>query len=886
MKKIFTLTMLLVLAMTVNAQETTYRKSWDFTKWSPTTVANLLSEATKGVSGGAWSDIEKSSGTAPTELSKDNCFWEVKHQGNATEGATLMANGEVIPELEGLLYTNTADRSLAIAVNYQVANASDAAFGPYNGASYLWLGSKTKNYFVIPHVAPGTTIKMGVESHKMSDARGVELYVGWGNSGTKLNGPDGNPVAVPTSYQDQEWLVPADVEAANEDGTVDITIRNTNGCHLYYITVGEGDAPVTEEAKKVAFIGTNDDFALTMFDASVIDAQTVEGFPSLSELQENYDALVVGTTATAEQLAAVKNIIAFFPVVNTNPALYETLGLGSAAEAADPVLTITDTGNSIFEGLDEAIETAGISALTLGDYFAQDNVLAKAGDAVAIHSHNAGRNAYYFIPVDEATEALYTLLSNAIVAASKTKRAVAAVSTPTISFTQADGVSTVTIAAANSDAIYYTLDGTEPTINSTLYTEKFDVTSDVTVKAFAIGDGYTDSQVASKEVKIATQIAAPTITIAREQGKSTITISGADGAKLYYNFDGSKTAALSSAYSAPIEITEPTTIYALATADGSLPSEVVSQFIGVDGVDATNIRMDVIAHFDANQDDWFINNAEVLPDATGSASAYYFWGKSAWNYYSTEVDHEETVKDSQGNDSTVIVYKADPAALKVVNPLNDNGWVLKSQGQVLTGELQLAPLGGVGNGEAGRYFDEAADAMPAGINNAITKGVITFGAKTSGEPYTGRIESTVKYAGPFDVVVFCGNGNGSGKGEMEIQTSTDGETWTTLQALNLADMQRYIKRTKASYEATDEVYVRVAQMGGGSKAQVYDIYLLNNGEQSKQYSEQTVGISNATVAPAVKVAAIYSINGARQQSLKKGLNIVVENGVARKVLVK
>ena len=880
MKKIFTLTMLLVLAMTVNAQET-YRKTWDFRNgFSATTIAALQADMDENGATGDnshWRDWEKD---ASLTGGGQGAFWAADKgvAGNEDNYAVTYSGGvaTVIPELEGLTLKGIKAKGFVIAYNYAQSDNADSPNGKFPfGKSFIWFnGGNLK--FKIKNVKKGETLKMGIESHKNSEARGINISI----NGTQLGPVTGNNV--PTFYQDVVWEIPED--ATTEGDYVDIDVTTTNGCHIYYIIVGEGDAPVTEEAKKVAFIGTNDDFALTMFDASVIDAQTAEAFPSLAELQENYDALYVGTTATAEQLAAVKDIIAFFPVVNSNPALYETLGLGSAAEAADTELTTTD--DRIFEGLDEKIETAGISALTLGDYFAKDNVLAKAGEDVAIHVHNPGRNAYYFIPVDEATEALYSMLSNAIVAASKTKQSLASVGTPNITFTQADGVSTVTIKAASSKSIYYTLDGTEPTINSTLYTEPFDVTSDVTVKAFAIGDGYTDSQVASKEVKIATQIAAPTITIAREQGKSTITISGADGAKLYYNFDGSKTAALSSAYAAPIEITEPTTIYALATADGSLPSEVVSQFIGVDGVDATNIRMDVIAHFDANQDDWFINNAEVLPDATGSASAYYFWGKSAWNYYSTEVDHEETVKDSQGNDSTVIVYKADPAALKVVNPLNDNGWVLKSQGQVLTGELQLAPLGGVGNGEAGRYFDEAADAMPAGINNAITKGVITFGAKTSGEPYTGRIESTVKYAGPFDVVVFCGNGNGSGKGEMEIQTSTDGETWTTLQALNLADMQRYIKRTKASYEATDEVYVRVAQMGGGSKAQVYDIYLLNNGEQSKQYSEQTVGISNATVAPAVKVAAIYSINGARQQSLKKGLNIVVENGVARKVLVK
>ncbi len=109
MKKIFTLTFLLALTMSVSAQES-YRKSWDFTKWSAKTVENLKAESAKGPSTGAWSDVEKKDATEPTEVSKDNCFWEVTHQGTS-EGATLQANGEPIAELEGLLYTNTTDRS-------------------------------------------------------------------------------------------------------------------------------------------------------------------------------------------------------------------------------------------------------------------------------------------------------------------------------------------------------------------------------------------------------------------------------------------------------------------------------------------------------------------------------------------------------------------------------------------------------------------------------------------------------------------------------------------------------------------------------------------------------------------------------------------------------
>ena len=200
----------------------------------------------------------------------------------------------------------------------------------------------------------------------------------------------------------------------------------------------------------------------------------------------------------------------------------------------------------------------------------------------------------------------------------------------------------------------------------------------------------------------------------------------------------------------------------------------------------------------------------------GKNSAYYFWGKNAWKYYSEEIDHEETVTGSEGQDSIVYYYKPDPTAIRYIYPLTDTPWRLKSQGQVLTGELTLAPEYAVGNGATGRYAETAQD----NIGNP-SKGVITFGAKTSGEPYTAAIETTQKFAGPFDVVVYVGNGNGSGAGILEIQTSADGENWESIGELTLATTQRYWKKNRAAYEGTDEVFVRVAQTGRNSNNDFY-----------------------------------------------------------------
>lgn len=247
--------------------------TWDFTQWSDVTITNLKADAAASKTEG-WSDVEKKA-TAdangePTELSKDNCFW---FTGTANADGELEANGEVIEELKGLTFPTTAynsARSIAIAVNYKDLQVYDdqgqvtgsAGFGPYNGASYFWLGGSDKDCFVIKNVKAGSVITMGVESHKLTNARGVKLML----NGTELNDPDGNAVAAPTVYAEQTWQVPGGALVAGAKGDAlsadagdevfDITVHNTNGCHIYFIDaeIGEPtpDAIQTVEAETEA----------------------------------------------------------------------------------------------------------------------------------------------------------------------------------------------------------------------------------------------------------------------------------------------------------------------------------------------------------------------------------------------------------------------------------------------------------------------------------------------------------------------------------------------------------------------------------------------------------------------------------------------------------
>ena len=903
MKKNFTLTILALLAIaSVSAQG--YRR-WDFTNWSAQTVANLAQEATKGVTEGAWSDTEKSNGDNPQP---GNCYWSYSTD-NCVDG-TLMANGAPIVETEGLVFNPSyvGRRSLAIAVNYP-----STSLGEYGGPKYLWLGggnaksASARLYcFIIPHVMVGQKITITAESHKPSEARGVSLFAGDCTNDANQIGESFKPTTLDTYTWEEGWTLPEGAQA-NEDGTVDIQVYNTHGCHIYKLEVGDDS-----QISKVAFLygGTLDeDFAYGQVTSSFkykVEAIEANG-PLTMDLAENYDAIVISSTVTnAEALASLNTVSPFVPTLNLNPNVYSAWGVGEVKDAGTQFAVVANANSPLYRDI-ELIEdpdnegtfvlplanSATFMSPTLAGRFANDDVMAWAmgnPEAVAIHQHNMSHNGYIYIPYTQELllDAVCDgIINNAVVMLANTKVKVSQAIAPSFSLEYKNMNTNVTIKSGVPGAeIFYTIDGSTPTENSTRYTEPFNLTSETTVKAIVRGDGYLMSEVAEQLVDMRPQIASPVIQLDQQDGKTIVTLNHDNAeAALYYNYSGSNVTSQSTRYTEPITVClTGRTISAFAVAEGFVNSDPVSAEVKIQN---PRVRIDVIAHMDAN-------SAEYNGGST--STAYYFsWGKNKsgdngyWYYDPASADEQVVVDPETGEETIVMTYND-------MNPEEEkdfeNGWMVRSRGQLTIWENQTT---GSDFGNSGSYnyatVDDQNPDFPA------TKSYINLADKNTQPsdatfPYNAYIITTQKHAGPFDIVANIGSitkPESPGTHHVVLQVATDGNQWdsnwqTVGDTIVIQNSARLTRNFVRSYDGTDEVYVRAYLCANNSKVGFYDIYIANEGELSKQRLEQlSDGIDEIVTARPVLTDLYFDLQG-RQLSSKPQRGLYIHNG--KKVVIK
>ena len=199
------------MAISANAQ---WRKTWDFSKgYSEETKANLNADPNwssnrtdeNGVTTG-WKDATKMYGT-------------------------LQANGVDIAELKGLVFGSAG-----------LSNSSNFLLDPTSIRT-----ARDKMEISLPNLAAGQKVTMIAKSaNATATNRGFK-----GNDNLEyIDGPAGGLCLGPDGYQTLVWQVKADVVDSVEVKLICIS----GGIDIQLIMIDDGDAPMVEEAKEVAYV--------------------------------------------------------------------------------------------------------------------------------------------------------------------------------------------------------------------------------------------------------------------------------------------------------------------------------------------------------------------------------------------------------------------------------------------------------------------------------------------------------------------------------------------------------------------------------------------------------------------------------------------------------
>ncbi|MDE6684395.1 MAG: hypothetical protein K2J94_04360, partial [Duncaniella sp.] len=342
-------------------------------------------------------------------------------------------------------------------------------------------------------------------------------------------------------------------------------------------------------------------------------------------------------------------------------------------------------------------------------------------------------------------------------------------------------------------------------------------------------------------------------------------------------------------------------VYAFAVGEGLLASDLEEMSVSVPGVDASNIRLDVVSHMTGGNawrspklDGVAVEGAPIAANVyMGNHKSDGTFGVGSnnskpWTHYSSEIEKTEMVeqqaKDEDGNPmvdadgnpvmETVekITYKVDPNAYHELTCDEEPDWKLVSEGQCMIFETGL--------GANSYLFDvnKYPSSKPVGVISATdlvsvspSNGALSWKGKNSGEPYNGRIESTKAFDAPFDIVLFTRNAASDGKTYTgKVLTSTDGKEWSELQEVSTGEYQRCINRHRISVEGEGKFYVRFEH--NGQNVQLHDIYILNNGELSQEYT----GLEEVISDEAAEVISVeyFNLNGMRIAEPENGFYIM------------
>jgi hypothetical protein len=251
-----------------------------------------------------------------------------------------------------------------------------------------------------------------------------------------------------------------------------------------------------------------------------------------------------------------------------------------------------------------------------------------------------------------------------------------AVATPVIrpaggSFTS---VQTVTLTDATAGtSIYYTTNGSAPTIASTVYAGPITVSSTETVEAIAVGGTQSVSAVASASFTITQPVTAtPVISPAGGAFTAAQTVSMTDataGAVIYYTTDGSTPTVASGVYMGPFTVGRTETVKAVASSSYGLSQVATAAFtvsasgsnvsgvvmLGGKPLAGASVQMVAAGTSGYGSAGSVVSASPVLTDASGSFTLAYACGSASSQVYLVSVGGEATYSGQTVGSSALVL---------------------------------------------------------------------------------------------------------------------------------------------------------------------------------------------------------------------------------------
>ena len=526
--------------------------------------------------------------------------------------------------------------------------------------------------------------------------------------------------------------------AGTYTGAQAVTIGDTTaGAVIHYTTNGTAPtaaSPVYSSPITVGATETINAYAIAV--GSSVSALSSAAYTiSLSAATPTFSP-IAGTYATAQTVTisdATSGATIYYTTNGAAPTTSSTVYSGAITVSA------TETLKAIAVATGSATSAVGSAAYSISPQTPAPTFSLPAGTynyqpAVTLADTAAGATIYYTTNGTTPTTSSTVYSGPITITSAKTIQAIAiasglsastvasasytlAAAAPVISPAGGSyfGSVSVTMTTATPGAnIYYTINNTTPTTNSSLYSGPILVSANEVVKAITVETGFTTSAVVTNTYTISAATATPTFSPVSGSYTSaqTVTISDATaGATIYYTTNGTAPTTSSSVYSGPITVSTTETLNAIAVA-ASLSNSAVGTSAYT--ISAATPAVNFASGFTATNLNLYgatITNGALQLTNGGAGENYLAWYLKPVNVqaFTTDFNFQDTTATADG---FTFVLQNSPSGVWALGGSGGNlGYT--GIGSSVAIKFDLYNDAGEGTDSTGFYINGAAPTMPS-----------------------------------------------------------------------------------------------------------------------------------------------------------------------------